>query len=225
MTEKILQVSKARNVSNDSNDALKSFLSSSQNVRARSVSKDYQRFTQVHNNWRERQLKVKAQKEMEGCTFKPDIQKSNTNKYKNTQQSTYFSTNLSSAANIPTNASATNSDKLNKEAPQIKTLFPKSQKKEIAEQRLNGMKRFEQLYQVGKVHFQARKKLGERGQEDREFEKQKGECTFKPKKFTKGYKQPGKQAEQLAPLPVQSQDLLEAFQQYDELEHLKQDED
>lgn len=50
---------------------------------------------------------------MQDCTFKPNIKKS-TKKYKNSQ-STYFSTNLSSMAQLPTTSSASNIDTLQKQ--------------------------------------------------------------------------------------------------------------
>ena len=101
MNEKILSIAK-RN----------SFDRAMQNkqpiLRARSASKDYKRYRDNHANWRQLQLKLQEMKEMENCTFKPNIQKS-TQKYKNSV-STYFSTNLSSMAQIPTNSSASNCD-------------------------------------------------------------------------------------------------------------------
>lgn len=47
-------------------------------------------------------------KEMENCTFRPDIQKS-ASKYQN-NASTYYSTNLSSVAQMPTGTSASQSE-------------------------------------------------------------------------------------------------------------------
>ena len=45
-------------------------------LRARSVSKDYKIFSTTLDEWRQIEKKKLEEKEVEGCTFKPDIKKS-----------------------------------------------------------------------------------------------------------------------------------------------------
>ena len=56
-------------------------------LRERSVQKDYQRFIDSKNFWIKYNQDIKQQSATEGCTFKPDIKKSN-RKVKSKQ--TYF---------------------------------------------------------------------------------------------------------------------------------------
>ena len=72
--------------------------------RTRSVSKDYRRLKESRTNWRQEQLKLKEEKEMEKCTFKPDIQKT-ANKFKNAAPA-YLTSNMSSHGQLPTGLSA-----------------------------------------------------------------------------------------------------------------------
>ena len=155
MNHKILQ--ERKRLDSLSKDVLKM----STVLRARSVAKDYKMFIETQNSWRNHEQAIKSKAEVAECTFTPNIKKTS-KKFKS--NNTYVPTSYMTLPN-----------------PGY------GQDQQVLEQvlGLENKSRFDQLYTLSKVKGERQRQLASKTQDDKDFEVQAQDCTFKPKMIAK----------------------------------------